>query len=135
MPTKKKRSTKEILAAAKAHLRSKYIQGKWVKFDAGEWWDPDVDDGYSDSERAEIKKLTWDQLREYASKRANPGGCEVCSEGAIYYACAADGDETPKRAREIVSAMSKMVRESDQFPTSSIVDTNDKLGKEKSLEM
>ncbi len=91
------KSRKELLADAKRLLKKNWTRGAWVivKDDEGRslaHWHPNNG----------MKKL-----RELLGSHPNPPDCQVCAQGAVYLACALDGDTDTKRARSIIRSLDR----------------------------
>jgi hypothetical protein len=96
-----KKSRKQILRDAKRFLRTSWIKGKWVVF-------PDVGEWNPNAGMKSLQKLIADAKK----KKANPE-CNVCAEGAVFLACALDGDEDNSRARILIAELNKRSKKLD----------------------
>lgn len=98
------KTRKQLLREARKFLKKGYIKGKWVYVKGIGYWDPS--DGMP-------------KLREMLAKRPNPD-CNVCAQGAVYLACALDGDTNSKRAASIIRSLDR-----NAGPGRSVMGVND----------
>lgn len=109
------KSRKELLTDAKRLLRKDWVKGNWVI----------VRDGEGTMTSSWTPHMGMKKLKALLGSHPNPPDCAVCAQGAVYLACALDGDTDNKRAKSIIRSLDRQTTVASDYGLPSVMHLND----------